>query len=133
MEVVLAAQSLPPFAWGGRGLPAVLEQIDRAIGIALENGDLGAAAKLEAQRWILSGDESFFTKALAHADESGDLMARAFVAGHRAAGLGALGQYERAFPFVEKQIELLADSPRSLGARVDHGRYGALLLRSRAG
>lgn len=94
VELVLASfTSSAGFAFAyGRGLPAGLEQINRAIGSALEDSDLAAAAKLEAQRAYLSSDESFFTNAFAHAEESGDLLARAFVAGRCAAALGGMGQ-----------------------------------------
>lgn len=88
--------------------------LDRTIGVAVEQGDWGVAARLKAftgSRW---DDEGMLLDALGNAAASSDRMAEAVTAARCSYYYGKHALYERAFPHIERASLLYDKLDRKL-------------------
>jgi class 3 adenylate cyclase/tetratricopeptide (TPR) repeat protein len=107
-DVVLSLARLPGWLMRiGTGQKERLRHIDKAIRIADDIGDSGGLARLESAKGFVLMDEDLFKRAIARAETSGNVFARADTANMYGLYLGMIGQYEKAVPYTGLAIELL--------------------------
>ena len=107
VDTVVAATLLGTTFWRTEEERAkALRHLDNAICVAMGNGDLANAARLEAYKGYYLRDESLLAKALADSEASGEQAAQAETAAMYSDYSGEIGRFEDSRAHADRAIEL---------------------------
>ena len=121
MDVVLSLVKQPGSFRNADERKEGLRHIDKAIRSAVDSGEMGTLAQLEAVKGDSLWDESFLIQAVAHSEASGDIFAQAFTAEYYGNYLGAKGQYVKALTHLDQAINIMSTE----GAKYEQAMYMA--------
>jgi predicted ATPase len=117
LEVVLGLLSLPGWARNEDARVRALDELDVAVETAQQRDDQALLARLESTRGLRLQDEAAFKRALEHAKASHDTVVEAVAQRSYGDYLGSLGNYEQAFQYIDRAIDLYQQA----GEKHGHG------------